>query len=233
MYPNKGTLLLLTVLGLKWCYGDFNENVTQPFDVDSFENFTMLNASSITLDSLEKLFDKRSTTAFKLDGDNGFTYLNIGILMASHLGELPAQFIAIMSTFIGILIAIQEQILKFVRHTQIRRSIWSAVDQPLILHWSESMTNFWRHIRFNCEKYKKGKCSRRSPWNWMKSLQIKVIVASNLSVQKDTRLHIKSSKASEYKENKKLLIVTSFVIRPLMVRKLCASYCLNIHLNTN
>lgn len=78
---------LFVILIIKWCNGRLYDNSVQQFDVNSFENDTELNGT-IELENSERFHEKRSTSVIKLDSDNGYTYLNIGVLMASHLGEL-------------------------------------------------------------------------------------------------------------------------------------------------
>lgn len=81
MFQHKSTPMTLSA---------FNEEASFEL-IDGFTNNDTIDNNA------EKSIDKRSnratvattekaTTAFKLDADNQYTYLNIGVLMASHLG---------------------------------------------------------------------------------------------------------------------------------------------------
>lgn len=58
------------------------------FDSDALDNDTLYeNVTASDETTTERQIYKRSTSTLKLDLDTEFTYLNIGVLMASHLGE--------------------------------------------------------------------------------------------------------------------------------------------------
>lgn len=98
-----GLILLITMI--KWSNGMiYHESTQMPSnslnDELAFELNDAIgnNETTIAFDNnnTEKYIDKRSTVATaavaaatptKLDTDNGYTYLNIGVLMASHLGK--------------------------------------------------------------------------------------------------------------------------------------------------
>lgn len=67
---------------------NFYDNSSHQFDADGLDNDTMYeNGTAFDEITTERLVYKRSTSAIKLEIDTEFTYLNIGVLMASHLGE--------------------------------------------------------------------------------------------------------------------------------------------------
>lgn len=74
----------------QWVFGEnnFYDNFSHQFDPDTLDNETIYeNVSSFDEITTERLMYKRSTSSIKLEMDTEFTYLNIGVLMASHLGK--------------------------------------------------------------------------------------------------------------------------------------------------
>lgn len=75
------------------CQSTFGENSfydgsSHLFDSDALDNDTLYeNVTAFDETTTERQIYKRSTSTLKLDLDTEFTYLNIGVLMASHLGE--------------------------------------------------------------------------------------------------------------------------------------------------
>lgn len=74
----------------QWALGEksFYDSSSHQFDSDELDNYTMYeNVTAFDEITTERLVYKRSTSTLKLEIDTELTYLNIGILMASHLGE--------------------------------------------------------------------------------------------------------------------------------------------------
>lgn len=70
------------------CENSFYKSSSHQFDSDALDNDTMYeNVTAFDEVTTERLVYKRSTSTLKLDIDTEITYLNIGVLMASHLGE--------------------------------------------------------------------------------------------------------------------------------------------------
>lgn len=79
------------IIACQWVFGEnnnFYDNFSHQFDPDALDNDTMYeNVSTFDEITTDRLAFKRSTSTMKLEIDTEFTYLNIGVLMASHLGE--------------------------------------------------------------------------------------------------------------------------------------------------
>lgn len=88
--------LYLVVFVCRWVFGEnnFYDNLSHQFDLDALDNDTMYeNVSTFDEITTERQMYKRSTSTIKLEMDTEFTYLNIGVLMASHLGEYLSYLI--------------------------------------------------------------------------------------------------------------------------------------------
>lgn len=82
------------IVACEWVFGEnyLYDNSSHQFEPDAFDNDTMYeNMSAFDEMTTERLATKRSTSTIKLESDTEFTYLNIGVLMASHLGEYGAH----------------------------------------------------------------------------------------------------------------------------------------------
>lgn len=98
---HKVLTISLIMAVVKWSDGFFYHRIA---NLSAFENDTLLDAThepfaSNIENTTDKSIDKRSSDAMvdytpsnRIDDTNQYTYLNIGVLMASHLGKYKFIF---------------------------------------------------------------------------------------------------------------------------------------------
>lgn len=95
---HKVFTLWLMMAVVKWSNGFFYNRTTSllALDNDTILEATLETVASYVDNGTEKFISKRSTDAIEaaafttsnqIDDSNQYTYLNIGVLMASHLGK--------------------------------------------------------------------------------------------------------------------------------------------------
>lgn len=87
MFANKGIRILVIMLIKTVCIvKNFSELANQQQQFDLFENETVSNLTTGFLEFNEKS-NSTNKRSINYDGDDEYGYLNIGVLMASHLGK--------------------------------------------------------------------------------------------------------------------------------------------------